>query len=442
MASAAQHDPRRTPPERPPRRLGPRPLPQHLGLAMSTWLNSAAILPSLRIAWQSSAAQDPGQAAAQPAANPLRESVARRLAELGPQLDRANPEALAAALQAEGHARLDAFLTGVETYRHHAFHRDLPEMPVLWRAGTTRLLDYRPADRGARPEMRPRLLVVPSLVNRYYILDLAAEGSFLRHMADRGFDPLVVDWGAPGPVERGFDLSAYIAGRLEAVLDAVAREPGGPIFVIGYCMGGNLALALALRRAADIAGLVCLATPWDFHADGAGQSRVIGQIGRQLEPVLQILGELPVDILQCFFSGLDPFQVLRKFQSFAGLDPSSDAARRFVMLEDWLNDGIALAAAVTRECMTEWYGENTPARGEWRVAGSVVDPARVALPSLCIVPAADRIVPPASALALANALRGGDRLTPNAGHIGMMAGRGASPQVWQPLTAWLQARSA
>ncbi len=169
---------------------------------------------------------------------------------------------------------------------------------------------------------------------------------------------------------------------------------------------------------------------------------MMGQVGRQLEPVLQILGELPVDMLQAFFSGLDPFQVLRKFQSFAGLDPSSDAARRFVMLEDWLNDGIALAAAVTRECMTEWYGENTPARGEWRVAGSVVDPARVALPSLCIVPAADRIVPPASALALANALRGGDRLTPNAGHIGMMAGRGASPQVWQPLTAWLQARSA
>lgn len=419
------------------RRLGPRPLPQHLGLAMSAWLNSAAALPSLKASWQNSTANQENLPR-----NPVLESVARQLAELGPQLDQAKPEELAAALQAEGHARLDAFLTGVEAYRRHDYRRDLPEMPEIWRQGTTRLLDYRRDRTGARP----RLLVVPSLVNRYYILDLAADTSFLRHMAQSGFDPFVVDWGAPGDAERAFDLTDYVAGRLEAVLDAVQAEPGGPIpggpiFVVGYCMGGNLALALALRRAADIAGLVCLATPWDFHAENAEQSAVIGQIGRQLEPILQALGELPVDVLQCFFSGLDPFQVLRKFQSFGAMDLTSDNARRFVALEDWLNDGIALSAAVTRECMIGWYGENTPKNLQWKIAGRAVDPAKFSKPSFCIIPASDRIVPPASALALANALPGGDRLTPNAGHIGMMAGRSAEAQVWRPLIDWLRAQA-
>lgn len=433
MASAAQQTPLRAPP-----RLGPRPLPQHLGLAMTAWANSAAVLPSLRASWQSLAAnpQNPPQGNP-PEGNQAAESVVRRLAELGPELDRANPEELAAALQAEGHARLDAFLTGVETYRRHAYRRPFVDMPVLWRLGTTRLLDYRQGKTGGRP----RLLVIPSLVNRYYILDLAPGTSFLRHMAAQGFDPFVVDWGAPGEAERGFGLTDYIAGRLDAALEAVMCEAGGPIFVIGYCMGGNLALGLALRRAADIAGLVCLATPWDFHAENAGQSRMIGQIGRQLEPVLQVLGELPVDILQCFFSGLDPFQVLRKFQSFGALESDSDAARRFVALEDWLNDGVALAAGVTRECMSGWYGENTPKELRWKVAGEVVDPRRFTRPSLSIIPASDRIVPPASALALANALPAGDKLTPNAGHIGMMTGRGAEVQVWRPLIDWLQAKA-
>jgi polyhydroxyalkanoate synthase len=349
-------------------------------------------------------------------------------------VDAADPAGLAAALQAEGLRRFDRFLAGIERYRRHDYRRQVPEVPALWSEGTTRLLDYRTE---ATPREAPRLLVIPSLVNRYYILDLEEEASFLRHMARQGLAPFAIDWGAPGPEERGFDFTHYVNVRLAHAFDALAREPGGPIHVIGYCMGGNLALALALGRQSEIAGLILLATPWDFHAENAEHARMIAAIGRQLAPALKLFGELPVDILQSFFSGFDPFQILRKFQNFATLDPASPAARKFVALEDWLNDGTAVAAEVARECLVGWYGENMPARGEWRIGGVPVDPRKFDRPSLCIIPAGDRIVPPKSALRLATALPEADILRPTAGHIGMMAGRGAQPVVWDPIGRWI-----
>ena len=66
---------------------------------------------------------------------------------------------------------------------------------MLWQEGTTRLLDYAPA--GGMP-----VLAVPSLVNRAYILDLAPDNSLMRYLAGLGLRPFLVDWDAPGEVER------------------------------------------------------------------------------------------------------------------------------------------------------------------------------------------------------------------------------------------------
>ena len=402
------------------RRLGPRPLPQHLMLALALWGNSAAAWPSLKAAWQSS------KGGGQP--SPL----ASALQSLAPALQKADEAALVDALTLEGHRRLGHFIDGVLSYRRHPSARRASDRPVLWREGTTLLRDYRRGNDASAP----RVLVVPSLINRYYILDLEPESSFLADLARRGYAPFVVDWDAPGPEEQGFDLTRYIAGRLEGALDAVMREPGGPIVVVGYCMGGNLALALALRRQADIAALACLATPWDFHADGQTQAQLIGAIGRSMDPLFQALGEMPVDVLQSLFASLDPLSILAKFRRFA--DMASDQARKFVALEDWLNDGVGLAAPVARECLTQWYGENTTALGKWLIAGEPVRPEGLHLPALAMVPAADRIVPPKSALGLAQRLPQCETMTPAAGHIGMMVGGSARAKVWDPLDSWLR----
>jgi polyhydroxyalkanoate synthase len=128
---------------------------------------------------------------------------------------------------------------------------------------------------------------------------------------------------------------------------------------------------------------------------------------------------------------------LRKFTRFAALEPQSAEAREFVALEDWLNDGVPLALPVARECLGRWYGANEPGSGTWLVAGAPIEPVRFDKPALVVVPARDRIVPPASARALANALPRVSRLDPPLGHIGMIVGRRAEREVWQPLARWL-----
>jgi polyhydroxyalkanoate synthase len=397
-------------------------------LALVLWGNSAAAWPSLRAAWRSSNGAD-GAGPPNPLASALR-ALAPELQKVG--LESADEAALIEALAREGHRRLGRFLDGVLSYRRHPGARAASERPVLWREGTTLLRDYRTGHDSAAP----RLLVVPSLVNRYYILDLEPDSSFLADLAGRGYAPFVVDWDAPGAEEQGFDLTRYIAGRLTGALDAVKRQPGGPIVVIGYCMGGNLALALALRRQQDVAALACLATPWDFHADNQVQAQLIGAIGRHLDPLFQALGVMPVDVLQSFFASLDPLSILAKFRRFA--DMEGDRARKFVALEDWLNDGVGLAAPVARECLTQWYGENTTGLGKWLIAGEPVKPENLRVPTLAMVPGADRIVPPKSALGLAQRLPRCETLAPAAGHIGMMVGGSARAKVWDPLDSWLR----
>jgi polyhydroxyalkanoate synthase len=412
-------------PSAPERRLGPRPLPLHLAAAALTWTSSRAALPLLRNG------SLPWKPEFQDAADALRQS-----------LNGADPEAFEHAVEAAANRRHRALLDGILAYRRHPYRRDLPEPPVIWRQGTTRLLDYgapaadRPAETSAPP-----ILVVPSLINRAYILDLDARSSLLRWLAGEGVRPILVDWDGPGEEERGFALTDYIAGRLEGALDEVIRITGRPPLVLGYCMGGLLALALALRRQDDLSGLVLLATPWDFHCDSGTQGALAAAAVPALAPLLDNLGELPVDILQALFASLDPQLALRKFATFGRLAASSNKAATFVALEDWVNDGVPLSAPVARECLSGWYGANSAAAGRWRVAGRPVDPGELKLPCLCVIPAHDRIVPPESAKALAAAIPGAQSMTPAAGHIGMVVGTRARKEVWEPLLTWLKART-
>lgn len=396
-------------------RLGPRPMPLHLAIATTTWLSSRGASPL----WSSGLP-------------PWRPEFRPQMQALDAVLKDIEPKAFAAALDGQIKQRFERLAAGIEAYRRHPYRRTLAEAPVLWQDGTTRLLDYR-ATRSAGPTV----LVIPSLINRAYILDLLPERSLLRALAANGVQPLLVDWGAPGDLERGFSLTDYIAGRLEQALDAVVQKAGAPVVALGYCMGGLLAVALAARRRANLAGLVCLATPWDFHAERPAQAKLIGTAATLLDPMLRQIGELPVDAIQALFAGIDPLQVVRKFVAFADMDATSSRADTFVAVEDWLNDGVSLAAPVARECLAGWYGANTPGRGEWRVAGEVVQPSVLDLPTLVVLPDQDRIVPPSSAEALAAALPRAERLQPAAGHIGMVVGGGAVEQLYRPLADWL-----
>jgi len=367
---------------RDPPRMGPRPLPLHLGMAATALLGGLAATPT------------------------------DGFAEAADEAQRAFYELLA----------------GIRAYWAHPYRRAVAEPAVLWRGGSARLLDYGGA---GRP-----VLFVPSLVNRAYILDLAPGRSLVRHLAARGLRPLLLDWGAPGPEERGFDLDGTIARRLIPAFDAAVAATGGPIGLCGYCMGGLLALALARDRTEAISALAFMAVPWDFHVDSALAVRAAALLGEALDDSPGVPGEAPVDLLQAFFAMVQPEQVAAKFRAFAALPQDGDRARDFVALEDWLNDGVPLGAPVARDCLTGWYGANRPARGEWNVAGRPVHPAAIDLPALVMIPKRDRIVPRASAAALATALANATVREIDAGHIGMAVGRRARDEVWEPLVEW------
>ncbi len=362
-----------------------------------------------------------------------------------------------------------ALLAGIAAYRRHPYERRVAEPPCIWTEGGSRLLDYGPA--GAPP-----VLVVPSLVNRAYVLDLAEQHSMLRFLAAGGVRPLLLDWGWPDAAARSFTLTDYVAGRLERALVSVGR----PVTLAGYCMGGLMAVAEAARRPDLVSRLVLLATPWDFwaadtpaedvpaghpwaentlaektwaediraedtraedvpagdvRAKHGAAARRLGACLPLLEPALA-LGTLPVDALQVLFSLAEPGSVAAKYRAFGTQDQQGRRAEMFVAIEDWLSDGVPLAAPVAREVLAGWYGGNTPARGLWRCAGLAVRPP--AMPSFIAVPGRDRIVPPGSALALAAAMPDAVVVRPQAGHVGMVAGSGARAALWEPLLAWLR----
>ena len=417
------------------KRTGPRPLPLHLWIAATVLMSSRSAFESLNALspnWQPPSGNAPGNDHVDP------------LAAFGAQIaDMLQHHAeIGAAIEAAARDRLDAFLSGVERYRSHSYRRSLPEKPTVWSAGTTRLLDY-----GDDAASSVDVVFVPSLINRGLILDLSPERSLLRWLAGhegpdgRRIRPYLLDWDAPGDEERGFDLHAYITRRIEPAVAHVARLSGRRPVIAGYCMGGLLALAAAVRRPDLTGGLALLATPWDFHADRGEQARLIGQIWPHVEQFYQTVGEVPVDVLQCLFFALDPLLALKKFTGFAAIDATSAKASAFVALEDWINDGVPLAAPVASECFTRWYGENRPGLGSWAVGDTTIRPEDVDAPSLVACPTQDRIVPPESSRPLAGRIGRALVLEPAVGHVGMVVGGRAKQALWEPLAGWLHDRS-
>jgi polyhydroxyalkanoate synthase len=376
------------------RRLAPRPLPAHLASAAMLWLTSQAALPVLK--------------------------------------DVSLASNVESAVAVEVAHRTERYLTGLDAYRRHPYRRHSASPPIVRHDGATQLLDYGPDG------VAPTVLVVPSLINRYYVLDLLPERSFLQHLAGCGLPLLVINRQAPGSQELHLDLLDYIVEHLEPVFAAARQITGAPIGVVGY-YGGLLSLALALRCQPQIACLALLATPRDFHAESIQSLR----LPRATDSLVRLSGrggKVPVEAIQTLFYVLDPFSAVRKFIRFASVDPDSGEARSFAAPEDWINDRVPLPIRVAHSCARSWYRDNEPGRGLWRVAGQLVRPQALCRPALVVVPGHDRIVPPGSAEPLAAAFDGSTPLRPLLGYVGMMAATRAPGALWTPIANWLLAR--
>lgn len=396
-------------------------------LAMGALTSSKSGLPHWNGDWPNLA---PGSAEA----NPLRPALPRDLAD---GLARFDAPAVGQALDRAVIAAAGEFADGVAAYRSHPYRRTDDDVRAVWRDGGTTLLDHGLPGRAVADVP---VLFVPSLVNRGWVLDLVPGEGMLSWLAARGIHPYRIEWGPPGPEEHDFDIADYVVRRLEPALDEVHRRSGRTPLLAGYCMGGLLALAAAVRRPDAIAGLALLATPWDFHAENGERAQAFAGVYAGARALLAAWGELPIDMIQGLFAVHDPIVALRKFRKFAAMDPASVEARNFVALEDWLNEGVALTLPVADTAFRDWYGANLPGQGRWMVGDTLVDPAVLeTVPVLTVVPGSDRLVPPRSAAAILERLPIADRLDLPLGHIGMVVGRQAETQLWRPLADWIVA---
>jgi polyhydroxyalkanoate synthase len=220
------------------------------------------------------------------------------------------------------------------------------------------------------------------------------------------------------------DIAQHVSGLLLPLLEQL----GEPAHLVGYCLGGTMALGAAMR--ARIRSLTLIAAPWHFA--GFGQARdEITALWEAAKPSSHTLGLVPMEVLQTGFWRLDPGRTVSKYEAFGRLDPASEEARAFVALEDWANGGAPLTYAAGRELFEDMIGADMTGRGEWRVDGEVVDPKSLRVPTLEFVSLRDRIVPAPTSARLP-----GQRLL-GLGHVGMIVGSRAREQLWEPLAAML-----
>ena len=255
----------------------------------------------------------------------------------------------------------------------------------------------------------PATVLVPSLINPPHVLDLDSEVSLADAVAGMGRRVLLLDWG---PAARRSDCS--VAGHVGELLVPLLRQLGEPAVLIGYCLGGTMAIAAA--SLVPVAGIVTLATPWDFSRYPPDSRSALAQLWTHSRPAAEALGALPMEVLQSAFWSLDPDRTVGKFSKFAALDRTSADARRFVALEDWANEGEPLPVPAARELIEDFFGANLPGSGRWLVAGTAVTDG-LATRMLHCTASGDRITPAATAP------RGhGAVLQFESGHVGMIVG--------------------
>ena len=240
------------------------------------------------------------------------------------------------------------------------------------------------------------VVFIPSLINPPHILDLPGN-SLLEWLAGQRVRPLLLDWGTPDTTDRELSVAGHVEKLLLPLLDAL----GAPAVLVGYCLGGTIALAAAGLR--PVRGLATIAAPWCFAGFSDQARSDLAALWANARPIAEALGVLPMEVLQSAFWRLDPGRTIDKFARFAALDPASRGAQSFIPLEDWANDGAPLT----------------------------IDPARLDCPLLEIVSTVDRIVPEASAAGV------GRRISLAQGHVGMVVGGRARQSLWQPLAEWL-----
>ena len=259
-------------------------------------------------------------------------------------------------------------------------------------------------------------MLVPSLINPPRILDLDDQVSLTSAVARMNRRVLLLDWGK---ADARSELS--VAAHVEELLLPLLRTIGEPVALIGYCLGGTMAIAAA--NMIEVERVATLAAPWAFAQYPQASRTALADMWRHSQATAKQLGALPMEVLQAAFWSLDPARTVRKFAEFGRLDPASAEARRFVELEEWANEGEPLPYPAAKELIEDLFGRDLPGSGGW------LGTDKLDVPALHLTADHDRIAPAATAAA-------GARTGIPSGHVGMIVGS-AREQLHDALATFL-----
>jgi polyhydroxyalkanoate synthase subunit PhaC len=242
------------------------------------------------------------------------------------------------------------------------------------------------------------LLVVPPWINKFYILDLVPEKSFVKWAVEQGFTVFLVSWVNPDArlAQRSFE--DYMRDGILAAIDAVVRQTGSAkINALGYCVGGTLlatALAYMAAKGDDrVASASFLAAQVDFSEAGDLLVFIDDTQLKALEEMMAEQGYLDGSRMAAVFNMLRPRDLIWPYvvnNYLLGKKPFP-----FDLLY-WNADSTRLPAANHAFYLREFYHLNRLAKGEMQLGGIKLDLSRVKVPIYELFTREDHIAPAAS----------------------------------------------
>jgi polyhydroxyalkanoate synthase len=277
---------------------------------------------------------------------------------------------------------------------------------VVLQNDIVQLIQYAPATEQVFE--RP-LLIIPPFINKYYILDLQPENSFVRFCVEQGFTTFIVSWRNIPPELGGLSWDDYVDRGVIAPMRAAAEISGCSVVnALGFCVGGTLlasALAVLAGRGAETAASVTLlASMLDFSDTGDISVYVDRAFVEQTERDYQEGGVMPGSRLAATFSTLRANDLIWHFvvdSYLKGQEP-----RAFDLLY-WNADGSNLPGRLYIWYLRNMYLENNlRIPGKLQTCGVPLDIGAIRADAYVLATRDDHIVPWKTAYSSAHLLGG------------------------------------
>ncbi len=268
---------------------------------------------------------------------------------------------------------------------------------VVFRNALMELIQYEPST--AEVHKRP-LLIVPPWINKFYILDLNPEKSFIRWAVAQGLTVFVISWVNPDERHADKDFDSYMREGILTAVDCIEQATGErELAAIGYCVGGTLlAATLAYMAAAGdrrITAATLFATQIDFADPGELKVFVDAEQLKAVEERMAERGYLEGSAMANAFNMLRPNDLIWSYyvnNYLKGKEPMP-----FDLLV-WNSDSTRMPAANHKFYLRHCYLQNDLSNGRMELSGRTLDLKKVTIPVYELATKEDHIAPARSAV--------------------------------------------